>query len=164
MKAEYINPFITSTMSVFETMLNYELTRGVPFVKTNRRADYEITEMIGLSGRASGMVAVSLSEEMTIIEATAALLGDTPPEVNADEVDAVSEIANMIAGGAKAQLETYKMHSSLPTVITGKWHTIGFPSSSTSITIPFDSDWGPLVVDVAVVAESQSAQRTSVGA
>jgi CheY-specific phosphatase CheX len=33
MKAEYINPFVLSVVSVFHTMLGTEVVRGKPFIK-----------------------------------------------------------------------------------------------------------------------------------
>ena len=51
MKAEYINPFLVSTIAAFDTMLNCTLTRGTPYVKNGSNPSHEISGVIGLSGR-----------------------------------------------------------------------------------------------------------------
>jgi chemotaxis protein CheX len=149
MKVEFLNPFISGTLNVFRTMLNCELTRGEPGLKRNHAPEYEVSGLIGLSGKAHGIVVVSLGRT-TALRLTETLLGQAPPDLNADVVDAVGELANMIAGSAKAQLEEYDLSVSLPSVICGKNHTLGYPSRATPIMIPFTSELGPVCIDVAL--------------
>ncbi|NQU26253.1 MAG: chemotaxis protein CheX [Candidatus Nealsonbacteria bacterium] len=152
MKVEYINPFVASTRSVFATMLGCELTRGTPFSKEDRHPQHEVSGIIGLSGKARGTVVLSL-ERSVALAATAVLLGEHPKDINADVVDTVGELTNMIAGGAKAKLEELEMTVSLPSVITGKSHTVDFPSQAVGIGIPFESEWGALLVEVGLVEQ-----------
>jgi len=153
MKVAYINPFITSVISLFDTMLGIKLTRGRPFIKDHCLPEHEISGVIGLSGKAKGVVVLSLSKE-SALSATQVLLGGKRPEtINADVVDAVGELANIVAGGAKAQLERLAMSVSLPTVIAGKNHSVQFPSSVTPVCIPFDCEWGSVAVEVGLVEE-----------
>jgi chemotaxis protein CheX len=69
----------------------------------------------------------------------------------------VGELANIIAGGAKAQLEHLAMSVSLPTVITGKHHSVELSSKVTPICIPFESKWGLLTVEVGLCEEHADA-------
>jgi chemotaxis protein CheX len=149
MKAECINPFLASTVSTFKTMLGCVLTREAPYVKNGSQPEHEVSGVIGLSGKAQGTVVVGLGHEAAI-RATEALLQERPPEINGDVVDAIGELANIIAGGAKAQLEHLELSVSLPSVITGKNHCIEFPTKATTICIPFNSDWGPITVEVGL--------------
>ena len=148
-RAEYINPFLGSAAEVFRTMLGCQLTRGTPYMKHMDKPEHEISGIIGLSGRAVGTVVLSLSENVAI-EATAAMLGDRPFEMNSDVVDAIGELTNMIAGSAKGQLEELEMSISLPNVIIGKNHEVVFPSGVTPIGIPFTCDWGDISVNVGL--------------
>ena len=84
------------------------------------------------------------------MQVTEIMLQERPPELNGDVVDAVGELANIIAGGAKAQLEHLELSVTLPTVITGKSHCIEFPTRVTPICIPFDSQWGPITIEVGL--------------
>ena len=145
MKAEYINPFLVSTISTFKTMLGCVLTRGTPYITNGSQPVHEVSGVIGLSGKAIGMVVVGLDREAAL-RATEAMLHERPPEINDDVVDAVGEVANIIAGGAGAQLDYLNLSVSLPSVITGKGHCIQFPSKVTPICIPFESPWGEITV------------------
>ena len=152
MKAEYINPFLTATISAFETMLGCALTRGTPYIKNGSQPEHEVSGVIGLSGQAKGTVVLGLGREAAICAAEA-LLQERPPEINADVTDAVGELANIIAGSAKAKLENLQLSVSLPTVITGKGHCVEFPRQVTPICIPFESAWGPITVEVGLTAQ-----------
>ncbi len=153
MKVEYINPFIVSVNNVFNTMLNCKLARGEIFLKDGHHPEHFVSGIIRLSGKAKGVVVLSLCREAAL-EASGTLLMERPTEVNADVVDAVGELTNMIAGGAQAQLEHLEMRMSLPSVVTGRSYTIDFPSDSTPICIPFECQWGPVAVEVGLVEES----------
>jgi chemotaxis protein CheX len=149
MQVELLNPFLNATVEVFRTMLACELIRGQPSLKTNTSPQHEVSGLIGLTGKIQGMVVVSLGRE-TAIQATEILLSERPPEINAQVVDAVGELTNMIAGSAKSRLEQFQLSVGLPSVICGKHHSIGFPSNSTPIRLPFDSPIGPVCVDVGL--------------
>ena len=152
MKVEYINPFLTSAISAFDTMLGCKLNRGTPYVKNGSQPEHEVSGVIGLSGKARGTVVLSLSREAAL-NATAVLLQERPAEINSDVTDAVGELTNIIAGGAKAQLEHLNMSVSLPTVITGRFHCAEFPRKARPICIPFESEWGVITVEVGLIEE-----------
>ena len=149
MKVEYINPFLVSTITAFDTMLHCVLTRGVPYIKTGAQPSHEVSGVIGLSGRTQGTVVVGLGRE-TALKVAEIMLQERPPEINGDVVDAVGELANIIAGRAKSQLEHMELSVSLPSVITGKAHCIQFPSKVTPICIPFECAWGDVAVEVGL--------------
>lgn len=147
MKVEYINPFILSTCKVFSTMLDLDLSRGVLQTKSDVYPPHEISGLIELSGQAAGMAVVSLSRHLAL-RATGVMLGDQPEQITEDVIDVVGELANMIVGGAKTQLEELALSVGLPSVICGRNHIVSFPSDSTPIMIPFDSLWGSMTLEV----------------
>jgi len=150
MRAEHINPFIASLVNAFETMLSCEVRRGQLRLKSQGPAAlYDISGVIGLSGKAAGTVVVSLSKEVAL-KATSIMLMCDATDINEDVVDAVGELTNMIAGAAKAKLEEYELSISLPSVVTGQDHLLRFPSEVTPICVPFETDWGPLVLEVGL--------------
>ena len=63
MKVEYINPFLSSTISVFDTMLRCKLERGNPYLKNGTQPQHEVSGVIGLSGKAQGTVVLGVSRE-----------------------------------------------------------------------------------------------------
>ena len=150
MKAEHINPFVRSTVAVFSTMCGCELTRGELSLKEQFQPEYEISGVIGLSGKLAGTVVVSLHESMALYIAET-LLGTRPDQIDDDVVDAVGEMTNMIAGKAKGELEEFDMSLSLPTVISGSGHKVQFGSQVKPICIPYSSEHGDLTVEVGLV-------------
>lgn len=150
MNVDYINPFLVSTVSVFTKMLSLELVREAPFVRAKDSPQYDVTGMIGLTGKTTGMVALSLPGDFAL-SITQRLLGERPPEIDAQVVDAIGELTNMVAGAAKARLETLQLSLGLPTVILGQSSRIAYPSRCTPISIPFRSPLGPLVVEVGIL-------------
>ncbi len=156
MQVEYINPFITSLNNAFLTMLGCEVARGSISLKDDSTPQYEISGIIGLSGKAIGTVVLSLSGELAL-KATSILLLSETTEINADVVDAVGELTNMVAGAAKAELEEYEMQVSLPNVITGRNHEVRFPSNVTPIIVPFTTEWGPLALEVGLAPVREPA-------
>ncbi|GIX02760.1 MAG: chemotaxis protein CheX [Thermogutta sp.] len=162
MRAELINPFMRSLQKTFTTMLNCPVRRTSLAVKEDCRACHEVSGVIGLTGKAVGAVVLSLSKEVAL-KAASTLLCTEMSEVNEDVLDAVGELTNMVAGGAKAELEEFQLAVSLPNVITGKQHEVHFPSNVVPISIHFTCDWGDLSLEVGLAllpsAEGLSAPR-----
>jgi chemotaxis protein CheX len=155
MKADYINPFLAATVHVFSKMLSCPLERGEPYLKGRTQPTYEVSGIIGLSGKALGTVVLSLAREVAL-HAAEHVLQNRFESINADVVDLIGELTNMIAGSAKAQLEQYEMNLSLPNVITGKNHIVQFPSNVVPICVPFDSPWGPLCLEVSLIEKNSA--------
>lgn len=149
MKAEYINPFVTSLHNTFRTMADCEVRRGALRLSTGPCPSHDVSGIIGLSGKAIGTVVLSLSRSVALRAASAMLMTECT-ELNADVTDAVGELTNMVAGAAKAQLEQLDMSIGLPTVIIGSGHTVRFPSNVQPLCVPFDTEWGPLALDVGL--------------
>lgn len=150
MDVNYINPFVTAAISVFSKMLGCPLSRRELRLKSLHQPEYDVSGVIGLSGKAAGTVVLSLSREIAL-NAAGALLGQRPQTIDADVSDAVGELTNIIAGTAKARLAELEMSVSLPTVITGRHHIVNFPSGAPPICIDFTSPWGPLSLEVSLV-------------
>ena len=149
MRAEFINPFITAVDNTFKTMLACEVRRGAIALKDNNTPEHCISGIIGLSGKAIGTVVLSLSEDVALKAASAMLIVEKT-SLDDDVTDAVGELTNMVAGGAKAELECYQLQVTLPTVITGRDHDVRFPSDVTPICVSFDTDWGPMTLEVGL--------------
>ncbi len=149
MKAEHINPFIRALVKSFDTMVGCKVRRGEIHLKGAEGTPYEVSGIIGLSGKAVGTVVLALSREVALKAASAMLMFEAE-ELDDDVIDAVGELANMVAGAAKAELAEFDMSVSLPNVITGRGHVVRFPSNVTPICIPFECQWGPLAVEVGL--------------
>lgn len=160
MRVEHINPFLKAVSNTFKTMLAADAHRGELVLGDPRVRHFPISGVIGLSGRASGTVVINLSTEVAL-QAASAMLMEEIDEVNDDVVDAVGELANVIAGQAKAELVNYELSVSLPNVILGEGHEVRFPSATPPLVVPFKTDFGPLRLEVgfepSVVADPAMA-------
>ncbi len=124
MKVEYVNPFIESVYELFTTMLASKAIRGdIEVSKGGADANpQEITALIGISGRARGMVSLSFPST-TALNMVNRLLGVDIKTMDDTVSDAVAELVNIVAGGAKAKFPSIgdgePMALSLPTVVRG---------------------------------------------
>jgi chemotaxis protein CheX len=150
-----MNPFIAAARAVFSTMLQSDLERGELSLSDEFKPQHDISAVIGLSGEASGTVIVSLDRAVAENATKILLCQDHADEQ--DVIDAVGELTNMIAGRAKSKLEEFSMSLSLPTVIVGRDHSIRFAKEVRPICIPFTSKWGPLSVEVGLIANAVPA-------
>jgi chemotaxis protein CheX len=155
MRVEYLKPFIVAMTRVFGTMIGTELDRGDPLLRDGYQPSHEVSAVIGLTGKSKGTMVLSVDREVAI-QVAAVLLQEQPAELNADVTDAMGEMANMIAGQAKAQLEHLTLSLSLPSVVIGKSHCIEFPRSAMRICVPFSCAWGSLSLEVALVEDANS--------
>ena len=151
LRVEFINPFIIAVTKTLETMVGCKVTREPPFLKKNPQTLYPISGIIGLSGVVAGTVILTMSKELALKSASAMLMDDCKV-LNEDVYDAVGELTNVIAGNAKAQLEEYKLSLSLPNVIKGESTELRFPENCQPITIPFQTDFGPMAVEIGFTA------------
>lgn len=150
MRDEFVNSFISATQDVFSMMLSCELSRGPLGSTRSHSPEYEVSGFIGLSGKCQGMFVVSLGRHTAMLVAEA-MLGQRPDDLDAEVVDAVGELTNMIAGAAKTKLEELSMCIGLPTVVCGSQHAINFPSKMVPIYLPFDSQFGPISIEFGIV-------------
>lgn len=149
MRAELINPFLKATLSTFQTMVNTSPAPGTPYVKAEPGLAHDISGIIGLSGGAKGAVIISFPTK-TALAAVSAFIGLNVTQVDADVTDAVGELANIIAGAAKADLAGLNVTISLPSVVVGQNHKVTTPKDIPSIVIPFNCNLGEFIVEVCI--------------
>ena len=151
MNVKFINPFLEGTISVLKTMAFVEPKAGKPYLKTDSIAKGDISGIIGLTGSATGSMALSFSEA-AILKIVSNMLGEKYKTMTPEIQDAVGEITNMISGVARKNLEAdgFYIQSAIPTVVTGKNHSITHVMGGPSLIIPFEIDEGTFVVDVCL--------------
>ena len=137
---KYIHPFIRVCEKVFHEFCQTDVNAGRVFfvTKDEYETNWDISGIIGLSGEASGAVAISMKDN-TAFMVTKILTGAEHNTIDADVTDAVGEIINIIAGNVKKDFEEeLRIKISLPTIVKGKAHSIVWPSEKTRIIcIPF---------------------------
>jgi chemotaxis protein CheX len=152
MRADFINPFITSTVRVIATMAAIQPVPGRPRIKTDSRTYADVTGIIGLLGEGvEGTMAISFAESC-ILRVVSNMLGEEITDLNNEIEDAVGELTNMISGAARAELETksYSFRMAIPSVITRRGHSIAVITRFPIVQIPFETDYGPFYVEACL--------------
>lgn len=149
MDVNHINPFVKSISNVFAMMLGCEIRRTGLKLKSSMAPSFDVTGVIGLSGKVNGSVVLSLSRRLAL-KTVENMLGEEATEINEMVADAVGELTNMVAGSAKAELSEYDLSLGAPNVIVGRHHVICFPKNVRPICIHFDSQWGAISLEVGL--------------
>jgi chemotaxis protein CheX len=141
-------PFVNSTMNVFSTMVKVKPEIARPRLKEDAGTTYDVSGVIGFSGEVVGSVVISF-ELASAQKLVSALVGSDVAVDSPDFVDAVGEIANMIAGNAKKDLGVMASIA-IPTVIIGKAHLIGRLTGVPCVLIPCHTSVGDFAVEVNI--------------
>jgi chemotaxis protein CheX len=151
MDVKFINAFLDGTVSVLKTMAFVEPKAGAAYLKKDCVAHGDISGIIGLTGAVRGSLALSFTEPC-ILKIVSNMLGEAITGINGDIKDAVGEITNMVSGVARKNLEAGGLivSAAIPTVVSGKSHSILHVMGGPSIIIPFVIDAGTFVVDVCL--------------
>jgi len=151
----YINPFIASVTDVFKTMLNTAVTIAKPQIKSLGQPSADVSGIIGYSGDAVGSVVLSFPAQVAM-EVASRFCGCPVKLADADFSDAIGELANMVAGGAKSRFEGLKVAISLPNVIIGENHIVS-RTKTPQLVIPCQCQLGEFFVEVAMVVPNKPA-------
>jgi len=154
----YVEPFVEVTVNTFKEFIGVDVSPRHPhFLDPEKGFEWDISAVIGLSGIVKGAIIVSMKADLAI-KLTDMLAGPGHTTVDADVVDAIGEINNIIAGNIKPKVPNgEKIVISIPTIIKGKEHSIAWPSKATRILcIPnkiFENDIFHLMVAIELEAE-----------
>lgn len=149
MDAKIINPFIKATVNVLETMAFVKSEAGKPLLKKDNVAYGDVSGIVGFTGEANGTVSVTF-DELCILKIVSNMFGEEMTEINNEIADAVGELTNMISGQARKELEEIGkvFHGAIPSVITGKNHTLETMTKGLKIAIPFKTKFGSFTIEI----------------
>jgi len=146
---DFTTPFIESTKSIFAKMLGWDVELGTTKKSNRFQSNHDISGIIGFSGALRGTIVIGLDQEFAFAAAEA-FFGGKPTSVDADVIDMVGELANMIGGNAKERITITGVNLGLPTVICGKGHRVSFDPGAQVELLPFSSPHGPLTIEVGI--------------
>jgi chemotaxis protein CheX len=156
MDVKFINAFVNSIAHVFKTMLAADVTVGKPALKNTDLVSAEVSGIIGLSGEVQGSVVLSFGSAVACRVASKFAGTDLKIE-SPDFSDAIGELANMVAGGAKKDFIGYEASISLPSVIIGAGHKVLQSKACPFLVIPCETTLGRFNVEVAIVTARKPA-------
>lgn len=152
MQVEYINAFIDSTINALKTMaMTTPKREEVKVKKDGESPTYDVSGLIGLAGEAVGSVVLSFPED-TALKIVSNFVGEEVTSISQDVLDAIGELTNIVAGGAKKVFSEhgYSFKISIPNVVQGKEHKINRPKDVPCISVSFSSDAGPFVIELSL--------------
>ncbi|MFO0625913.1 MAG: chemotaxis protein CheX [Polyangiales bacterium] len=101
---------------------------------------HNISVIVGLVGASSGNIVVNVSEK-GLLHLAGALLGEEQTGLTEDNIDAIMEVGNMVAGCAKeALMETdFKVEEiSLPSLILGQSFAVVYARGINTVNVEFE--------------------------
>jgi len=111
------------------------------------RASHEMSVIIGLAGKNNGSVAINLSRRAMMMVA-GGLLGEPQADLNEDNLDAMMEVGNMVAGSIKEALmksDFAVAEISLPSLVFGRDFSILWARGITTASVEFELDDMPVL-------------------
>ncbi|MCC6952655.1 MAG: chemotaxis protein CheX [Deltaproteobacteria bacterium] len=151
LKADFINPFVSSSLNVLQTMARVTPKVGKAYLKESRSTWGVVSGVIGMAGnKVTGNVILSF-DQPCILEIVSNMLMEQFETISADVVDAVGELTNMITGGAKTQLGElgYVFEMATPMMITGQNIELSQLSKAPVVVLPFDTSAGRFVIEAS---------------
>jgi chemotaxis protein CheX len=126
MKLHVINPFVSASFSVLESLLGVRPTAGKPSALPATVTSQECNVVAGITGMAQGHAIFGMSAQ-TARHVAGQMLG--LPETALDEMamSALAELANMIAGNATTKLAAGGLTCDLepPSILSGPKIPVG---------------------------------------
>lgn len=152
MKPDFIDPFISTTVTVISTMCNIEVQPLKPILKESPESWGtwgEVTGIIGMTSKElSGNMILSFDKD-SMLSIVNAMLAETYNTINDEIIDAVGELTNIISGGAKQKFSEIGQNFDMatPLTITGQGVKISQLSRKNIVQIPFLVKNGKFVLE-----------------
>lgn len=150
MKIEYVNPFITASLSVLETVLGAKPVRGELAVQPSSFTSQQISVVCGVTGQVQGQVIYGMAQR-TAHQIASTMIGSPVKIFDQLAASAIAELGNMISGNASHQLldAGYVCDITPPTIIQGTEVAICMLAIP-AIVIPLQAPQGDLFITVGL--------------
>jgi len=149
-KAEFVNPFVTSAFQVLQTETGTQAQQGQVSLEESPLVSDEVTVLIGVVGRVQGLVLYGMSQK-TALSIVSAMTGEEAGVFDGMAESAIAELGNVITGVASGDLERagYPCKIAPPSVVVGKGTSISTLSIK-RLVIPLETDLGSITIHVAL--------------
>lgn len=153
MDVQFINPVLKALTEVLSTMARLEVKPG-KVIKKERDEAVSGKNVTGLMSMANDEAIASIALTFTdpvILEIANKMLPEPKHSVDGMVIDLVGELANMVMGGAKRNLEEegYAFNLSLPTVIMGSDYLVAHKTNAPILVVPFKTRQGNFFVEAS---------------
>lgn len=150
---DFINPFLSATVQVLKVQTQTEAKQGKIYIKTDKDSfSGDVSGVIGLVSESfNGSVVISFPEA-TFLAVMSRMLGEAFTTLTKEIADGAGELTNMIFGQAKVVLNEkgYGIKTALPSVVSGKNHSVSVLTNGPIVVVPFESDIGPFFIEICL--------------
>lgn len=151
MDVNFINPVLRSMQNILSTMVHIEAKVGSPRIKDKNDIiqGKNITGVMSMIGR-KGIASIAITfPEPVILLIVKKMMPVEATTIDGMVIDLVGELANMVLGGAKSELENggYFFKLSLPTIILGTDYLIAHKTNAPIIVLPFSIPEGDFFIE-----------------
>ncbi len=149
MKAEFVNPFASAVVMVFQKEFGMNVMRDSLELYQGPLRGADVNTIIGVTGQLEGQVIYTF-EERVALRIASALMGEAVEELDELAKSAVAELGNIITGNAAIGLSEngYNCILTPPTLLTGKELIV--TTFTPVLNIPFSTDFGSVTAHVAL--------------
>ncbi len=158
LKIEHVNPFVKSAVKTMEMMLGERPAAKRPYLKGTQPNWGDVSGIVGFAGaKVHGSIAMCMPD-LSALHVYKNMTGDETTDITPDVQDAISELANIIAGNAKTVFAKMNLNFNItiPTVIVGKEHMISYQDKDTVLVVPFDMDGSPFYMELLIKVIDES--------
>lgn len=160
MDPAFVEAFTFSIENFFSTMILAPVEIAPPSVLNPADEHHDVSGIIGLSGEVTGSVVVSFP--IATAEALVTRFAGTPiAHSDEDFTDAIGEVTNMIAGGAKSNFPHTAVSISCPSVVVGPGHKVFRRHDLPVVCFACNSELGKFGVQVTMKVNDQSDRAES---
>lgn len=151
MEAKILNPFLEAIVSLLKEVTGTDAKRGELSLEKEIVKIKGMAAIIGITGDLSGRVLIDMSIP-TALKIASVMNMEEFSKVDDMVRATIQELANMIAGRSVTKLNDmgFKLDITPPTICEGTDTTISNKNLEI-IAVPFETDFGELVVDLGVV-------------
>ena len=140
MNSEHINPCLEACVETYSAMLDCKPRKeGKVSLLTGMFPVASVIGFIGINGAMRGAMMICMDDNIAC-KTVSRFLEEEEKEVNADVLDGIGEILNIIAGAAAAKLSQHKIGLGLPTVLCGEEPQMSADIESPWIMIPMKAN------------------------
>ncbi len=153
MRFDYINPLVTTTQEVLDCTLHQTVSRGEVVVLQGDSIYGDVVVSVRITGDSEGDLLLSM-DDLTALRICSTLTGDRIDTLTPENLDALVELGNMIAGNAVSALNDLGFDFSiLPPEVSVRTHAASSLFKREALRIPLMSDCGEVDVNVFLGAE-----------
>lgn len=150
MRYEYIDPLVASTISVLDSVIQSDISKGRVSLVNGNGIHGDIAIVIKVMNDSEGSFILSMETE-TALKVCGLMNGETFDSLTPFGMDSIAELANMIAGNATSTLANmgFKFNVSIPHVVIKEEFRNRIPAIET-FQVPLFTECGEITINVAL--------------